>query len=303
MTFVSYEGYEPPHLSHSTFDSYRTCGMRFQLQKVYRVEQQPGWSSIGGSALHSCVEEIELAGGPDLFDGADLTTMFADFFAHHVEETKKRSPNYDPADYYVSDRGKKTAAWWLEEGPRMVQRWLDWRAKTGWKLWTTPGGVPAVEVELNFTLPGDIPVKGYIDSVWELPSGQIVPVDVKSGRKPDEPIQLGLYKVALKTLFDVDVTWGYFWDAAKGDHGQPISLDIYTPEYLATEYDKTIRGINAGVFIARPHMNCANWCSVAKYCPAVGGSRVSEVFPGESLDKRRNDTATSTQQDTTGGTK
>ncbi|HET6917270.1 MAG TPA: PD-(D/E)XK nuclease family protein [Acidimicrobiales bacterium] len=281
MTFVSYEGYEPPHLSHSTFDSYRSCGMKMALQKVYRVEQRPGWSSIGGSALHSCIETIEEYELADV----DADALFEDCFKHHTEEAAKRSPSYTPDQYHVAGRGKKTASWWLEEGPRMVHRWLDWRKATGWTLWTTPAGTPAIEVELNFTLngpDGEIPVKGFIDSVWRLPSGQLIPLDVKSGRKPDEPIQLGLYKVGMQKVFGEDVAWGYFWDANKGDHGQPVSLDLYTEDYLAVEYAKAVRGINAGVFIARPNMNCADWCSSAAFCPAVGGARVSEVFPSRN---------------------
>lgn len=264
---LSIDGYEPAHLSWSTFDSYRSCGKRFQLQKVEMKEQRPNWSSVGGSALHTVVEGIE-KGEVDL---DSLDAEYTDAFVHHIGETLRRSPSFQPDDWYVSNRGKKNAEWWREEGPRMVQRWIDWRQSTGWSLWETPTGEPGVEVGLNFTLPGDIPIKGYIDSVWVLPGGGIAPLDVKSGRIPEFPEQLGLYAVGMEILFGIRPQWGYFWDAAKGTHGQPISLDVYTPEYMADLFGQMIAGANAGVFIPKPQMACQNWCGVARFCPAVNG--------------------------------
>ena len=61
MGMVSVDGYEPRHLSHSTVSGYRMCGKKFQLAKVFRLEEKPGLAALGGNAVHSATERIDLA--------------------------------------------------------------------------------------------------------------------------------------------------------------------------------------------------------------------------------------------------
>lgn len=278
-TRISVAGYEPRWLSWSTYDSYSTCGERARLQKVLMLEQKPNWGSVGGSGVHDSVELIEHT-AVDLDipldewqHHFDTTVLFNDMFDIALQKTLERSPNHTKADIYVSpNRGKpKDEAWWRTEGPLMVDRYIAWRQETRWDIWSTATGVLGVELECNFTLPGDIPIKAFIDQVAVLPTGQLAVVDVKSGKIPDTPGQLGLYRVALKTLFDIDVDWGFFWDAKKGTHGQPLDLTTYTADFMADLFEQAIAGHNAGVFLPKPQMNCATWCGTAKYCKAVGG--------------------------------
>lgn len=215
-------------------------------------------------------------------------TSSADLFRfcwdEQVEDTGRRSPSFSLADYTATGRasaaygGKRTAAWWLDNGPGMVDSWINWRSETGWDIWTTPAGEPAIELECNFTLPGDIPVKAFIDRVFVLPSGEIAPFDIKTGRIPETGEQLGLYKVALETLFGVKPQWGYYWHPDKG-HGQPLPLGDYTADYFAALYEGAIAGINAGAFLPKPMNNCKAWCGVARYCKAVGGQEANGVDP------------------------
>lgn len=60
MTLISINGYEPKHLSYSTVDGYRSCGKRFQLQKIERLQGRPGLAAIGGNAIHRATELIDL---------------------------------------------------------------------------------------------------------------------------------------------------------------------------------------------------------------------------------------------------
>lgn len=59
MGLISVDGYEPAHLSFSTVSGYRMCGKKFQLEKVFRLEQRPGLAAIGGNALHTASELID----------------------------------------------------------------------------------------------------------------------------------------------------------------------------------------------------------------------------------------------------
>lgn len=61
MGRISVDGYEPAHLSHSTIGSYRMCAKKFQLQKILRLEEKPGLAAIGGNAVHTATERIDLA--------------------------------------------------------------------------------------------------------------------------------------------------------------------------------------------------------------------------------------------------
>lgn len=66
MSRISIEGYEPAHLSHSTVSGYRSCGKRFELQKIIRVEQRPGLAAIGGNAVHVATEVYDLLSCADV---------------------------------------------------------------------------------------------------------------------------------------------------------------------------------------------------------------------------------------------
>jgi hypothetical protein len=71
MGRISVEGYEPAHLSYSTVNGYRECAKRFYFQKVARLEQLPGLAAIGGNAVHSATELIDLAA----FRGTDVDNV------------------------------------------------------------------------------------------------------------------------------------------------------------------------------------------------------------------------------------
>lgn len=59
MGLISIAGYEPKHLSYSTISTYRMCGKKFQLEKVFQIEQRPGLAALGGKAVHVASEAID----------------------------------------------------------------------------------------------------------------------------------------------------------------------------------------------------------------------------------------------------
>jgi len=270
MTRLEYEGWEPPHLSFSTVSGYRDCGMRTKLQKVHCIEQRPGVAALGGNAVHTATE---------LYDAGDERTpeeLFQQGWTDGVAERREWSPSFALEDYVITGRasaeygGKQNVKWWMDNGPGMVQNWIDWRAANQWAIWETPEGQPAIELELNIVLPGDIPVKMFLDRVMVTPAGQLCVVDIKSGRTPDTAEQLGLYATALELTYGpmYRPMWGYFWDARKGQHSSPHLLDSYTADYFGEVYAEAIAGMNAGCFLAKPANNCFSWCGVKDSCPA-----------------------------------
>lgn len=278
MSLIDFEGWNPPHMSYSTVSGWRDCGMRTKLQKVYQVEQRPGLAALGGNAVHTASELWDLG-----HYAQQVPPTAAELFTHawdqEVEKRREQSPSYAVDDYIKTGRagkeygGKRNLDWWMDNGPGMVQAWIDWREAEGWHLWETPDGVPAIELELNVELEPGMVMKMFLDRVFVTRAGQIVVVDLKTGRTPETGEQLGLYACGMEIeygqMFRPD--FGYYWTPDKG-HGSPILLERYTIDYMADIARQAASGINAGVFLAKPANNCANWCGVAKFCPAVGGS-------------------------------
>jgi hypothetical protein len=47
-----------PQMSYSRMDSILTCGEKFRLQRKVKVPQREHWASVGGSAIHSVIENV-----------------------------------------------------------------------------------------------------------------------------------------------------------------------------------------------------------------------------------------------------
>lgn len=223
----------------------------------------------------------------------DTAALFAHCWDEQVEENTKRSPSYGPDDYVLTGRasaaygGKRNIAWWHDNGPGMIDAWQAWKREHGWTLWESEPWTPAVEFALDFTLPGDIAVKGYIDRIFVTPVGELAVVDIKTGRDPDTAEQLGLYATGLELLGYPRPKWGYYWMAQKGTHSQPYDLDRFTPEYFAALFTGAIAGINAGSFSPKVANNCPAWCGVSRYCYLAGGTEAVGVDPlAPALDTR-----------------
>ncbi len=62
---------------------------------------------------------------------------------------------------------KEDATWWYQQGSKWVDNYISWRKNNkDWKIWTTPQGVRAIELELN-PIVADVPVKMFIDRIFQ----------------------------------------------------------------------------------------------------------------------------------------
>ena len=217
----------------------------------------------------------------------DSKALFHTAWDEECDKRKEQSPSFDLGDYTITGRaaaaygGKRNHEWWHDNGPGLVDNYVEWRKRTKWEIWETPTGEHAVELNLNVTLPGDIYVVTYIDRVFVLPSGQIAVLDLKTGRLPETEEQLGFYATAIELTYGAMYRpqWGYYWDAQKGEHGRPLALDRWTPDLFAAMYRQAIDGINAGSFLPKPGQGCGNWCGVSRFCHVVGGAEAIGTDP------------------------
>jgi hypothetical protein len=214
----------------------------------------------------------------------DATAIFQAGWDQALAERKRHSPSFKPEDYTATGRasaaygGKQNLAWWADNGPGMVQSYADWRLATRWEI-PEIDGQPAVELKLEFNLPGvETPIKGYIDRVFVMPTGELAIVDIKTGRTPEVAEQLGLYAVGLKIQYGYEAPWGYFWQPSKGTIG-PIDLTPWTAERFSIMFTNSVNAINAGYFNPSPANNCRSWCGVSRYCAVVGGEKAKGNDP------------------------
>ena len=165
--------------------------------------------------------------------------------------------------------------WWRTEGPTMVEAWIDWRDRNpGWTTWVSPDGTLGIELELMVPIDGE-PIKLFIDNVMatEPDNGRPVVVDKKSGgMDPYWMFQLGLYKVALETVWpDVKVAGGAYWMARKGELSGIVPLDSFTPKLVGT-YARRVKEIRArGAYLPSVGSGCKQ-CGVGRFCAANNGS-------------------------------
>jgi len=68
----------------------------------------------------------------------------------------------------IANPNKEDAVWWNTQGSKWVDNYISWRKNNkDWKIWTTPQGVRAIELELNPII-ADIQVKMFIDRYLKL---------------------------------------------------------------------------------------------------------------------------------------
>ena len=186
-------------------------------------------------------------------------------------------------DWYWSGRQKpeNAVAWWLANGPALVQRYIDWyESHEDVKVWMTPDGNPAIELELQVNF-GSIPVKMAIDQVLLMGSALVV-IDLKTSAKaPESARQLGIYASGIELAYGIRPKYGaYFLPKDEPPFQKPIDLSApqYGIRYLEREFQLAEKGITDGIFVANPGRPCGR-CGVAHACLANGGAQARKLDP------------------------
>jgi putative RecB family exonuclease len=162
---------------------------------------------------------------------------------------------------------KENGDWWAIHGAGMVQNWIDWREQShGMGLWVTPEGIPAIELVLNIELEG-VPVKMALDRLMVTQSGDLVVVDLKTGKNtPSSSFQLGMYAVGMELTFGVRPKYGTYWAARDGVTTELIDLDKWTIERAGSIVKMFDNARRSGIFVPNfDHCKMCNFTSVCKY--------------------------------------
>lgn len=217
----------------------------------------------------------------------DLTDVWTEAFDGEIAKRAEES-GVSPADWKAAGKRRtkknpdppgENEDWWREHGQQMVLDYSDWRESTPWNVWITPEGVPAIELELR-VLFGGVPVRMFIDRVFETPEGDLVLVDMKSGASPpkDQGLQLGFYASGLEVQFGRRPVMAVYYDARKGGISVPYNIDHLTPDFLGSLLTMFVKAKQEGLFIPNLSNNCDN-CGVRRACAAVNGPEAAQYDP------------------------
>lgn len=214
--------------------------------------------------------------------------LFAEAFEAEVLDAAEDHPNL--RHWSAAGRGRRKnlpdgedGTWWRQNGPGMVDNWIKWRSKSGWRIWTTPNGEPAIELSQEFITPAGRPIKGFIDRVFLTPDGELVIMDLKSGaRSPESDLQLAFYRYCLHSTMGVNICKGAYWMARTGEISDIYNLTRITPTLMNHYMAQLDKAIEDAVFIPHVSFRCKA-CSLRDYCLAYGGSK-SHMDPDYGLE-------------------
>lgn len=252
----------PSYRSVSQRNTYVRCAYKYKLSRLDKVWSRPASWLSQGLAVHAAMEAWELSDRKLSFD--ELLDVYRAEFTKSIEEQAIDTPNFE---------------YWFGSGPYgpeqdIERRWdvgqQQLKALVGYSLahpevrvWTTPDGEKAVELEF-FVEMGGVMVKGFIDQIVETPDGLIVR-DIKTGAKPGDAFQLAVYSEAMRIKYGVEINRGDYFMGKTGKPTRhiPITAEDRADVHLA--FAELEENLNAGKFPPNPGSIC-RMCDVATSC-------------------------------------
>lgn len=271
----------PRHISHSAREALERCAKQYFLTRVANAPQTPALWLAGGSAVHETTEAYDLwTFPPDTGEEFPLADYWEGCFAGQLAEAEEKEEN---TDKWRSSKSEPIEVW-RTMGLSFVQAYIDWRERSPWQIWTTPDGLPAIELDVSGRLPGcEVEIKAYLDRVFYDPVlNQLAIVDLKTSKKPPKtPAQFETYGALLKAKYGVDVHIGVPFMNRKATLGTPYDLTGVTPEAVGAVYGaawEQIKGYMAAGNFPADTSDCF-LCDVKAACHAQNGPLARRYDP------------------------
>lgn len=252
------------HRSVSQLTTYAQCSMRYYLARVAGHRELPAGWTIQGLAVHSAVESWEKSWRKMPLD--EVIEVFESSWEAEESAARQREP-----DLSLWLRGGRTTTERdlesrRETGIEQVRRYMEYVQDGPLEVVPLPrSGDPAVEVPFTVRI-GGVAVKGVIDQiVRDKRTGALMIRDIKTGAEPVWPLQLAVYRLAIREMYGADVRWGDFYLCKKGESTPPVDLDTIAPGFIGYLFKNLDRGIREGVFLPNPG-SCFT-CGVKMGCP------------------------------------
>jgi len=233
-------------LSASAVDTYERCGLRFKLDRDWRLSARPAAAMQYGAAIHRILKTY--------FDSVNLG---------HAKTDEELIDLFrlDLADAKIQETYQHEL--YEQQGIDQLRVFLA-SARV-----LPPAQVLHTEQSFEIRV-GPSSVVGRIDRIDRRPDGSVAIIDYKTGNPrdqedADESLQLSLYAIAAQEK------WGYvvgpliFYNLAEN---VPITTTRTEPQLLAARnrVEAAAQGIADGIFEAKPGMHC-NFCAYRSLCP------------------------------------
>jgi DNA helicase-2/ATP-dependent DNA helicase PcrA len=233
-------------LSASAVDTYERCGLRFKLDRDWRLSGQPAAAMQYGAAIHRILktyfDSVQL-GRPKADD--ELIALF----------------RQDLTDAKIQERYQHEL--YEEQGIEHLREFL-----TAARMLPPPR---VLHTEQSFEIKiGATTVSGRIDRIDRRADGTVAIVDYKTGKAKDqedadESLQLSLYAIAAREKWGYDVGALVFHNL---EENVPVMTMRSEPELLAARQrvEAAAQKIAAGEFRATTGIHC-NFCAYRSLCP------------------------------------
>ena len=262
------------YISHSAMSTWLNCGWSFYLSRIQKVQENPSYWLVGGKSLHEGTEVFDALQPGDSFDSR---AVFAERWEANYTLADNGMPFRAGGRSSKAYPNKEDASWWLENGPKMLDFWVQFRETSGYSLYQLPDGANAIETELNTDV-GGVQIKGFLDRLMVSPDGELTVIDIKTSSKaPVTYTQLGTYAILTEKTMGIRPVKGAYWMARTGELTEPVELDHYTESRLATHVKGFKIAVDNNIFIPQPGFMCGT-CSVNHACYAVKG-KDSHLYP------------------------
>lgn len=260
------------HRSVSQLNTFTRCGEQYRLERVVKgLPQRPAaWTALG-SAFHVAYETYE-----NTDRRFNLDTIFWTAYNAEIEKLWELQPD---ENLWMKTPRVKTVEQDIklrrEHGVKQAVAYQEMCEASEWKLWRTPEGTKGLELKFSISFDigdehGTVEVIGAIDCVLQWPDGTVSVRDIKTGNKGNvNNRQLGLYGLALRERYGLDLFRGEYWYTKLGASGGPVDLRRYNRDYLSDQYGKLDRSIVDGLYLANPGSVC-EMCGVRSYCREMG---------------------------------
>lgn len=240
--------------SYSQLSTYLECPESYKYKYIERIPEQPAIWSIGGTAFHTCAEQVMRGEEPD-WDGA---------WQQAYAEVVRRDPAAGELpldDWRKANKGTEDATWWGWHGPKMVEGFVTWKNTIAHQLVPLSDG-DRIYLEHRFEVPlGGVQVVAIPDALITDEHGNLNILDYKTGkdqRGPAGSLQLGVYKAAVAAATGLEAAWGLYY-MARTNKLVPRDLTAWGVDNIGEMFADFDARQKAGEHPPKPGKHC-NYC-------------------------------------------
>jgi DNA helicase II / ATP-dependent DNA helicase PcrA len=232
-------------LSASDIDTYRTCPLKYKFARVFRIPQEPTLHQRFGILVHQVLERFHAD------DAGTLPELLG------LLDAGWRRGGFADSDQERQLRGKAASAL-----TRYHERFQSEQSQPVW-----------FERQFTFRL-GPHHLRGRVDRVDLLPSGEYELIDYKTGRPKSpaqlaEDVQLSLYAVGAREAWRLDASRQAYYYLLDDEKVAVASDEGDRSDWVREVVTEVADGILSQGFEPTPSVAACSLCDYRIACPAA----------------------------------